>query len=320
MESERVVYCGIERCFFEVNIRNGIFQYVFSKRAVTTDSSRDGPPCPQHLASLMATSRSISTHRPAAERMPTLETTALPGPMRQPLERLSSVPKGLPGSTAGPHSLSTTFPSAQAGMATPCSSESIGAKASDVVLTAKLQATIAELGMPSMSLKDQTAVPSAQMARGQSCGFDNSRPVTGPSSIHGNPSLLTESLRQPCMADAPSSLNALPAQATPVNRNSLLHSRLHMSTSALLPCWQQRSHHCRRRSSGTNFGGSTLSDEGLDDEDQDSDDDVQSLGEDYVRRCQNVPLAARCSGAWRGEAGELNLRRLGVHSLPSGVL
>jgi hypothetical protein len=57
LERERVVYCGIERCFFEVSIRGGVFRYEMSKRLVTTDSSRDAPPCPPNLGAIMDQAR-----------------------------------------------------------------------------------------------------------------------------------------------------------------------------------------------------------------------------------------------------------------------
>jgi hypothetical protein len=57
MDTERVVYCGIERCFFEVSVRNGIFHYTMSKRKVTTDSSRDSPPFPPNVSAILASAR-----------------------------------------------------------------------------------------------------------------------------------------------------------------------------------------------------------------------------------------------------------------------
>ena len=53
LDKERVVYCGIERCFFEVTIRGGIFRYTMSKRVVTTDSNKELPPCPPNLGAIM---------------------------------------------------------------------------------------------------------------------------------------------------------------------------------------------------------------------------------------------------------------------------
>jgi hypothetical protein len=54
LDFERVVYCGIERCFFEVSIDKGLFRYQLSKHLVTTDSTRNAPPCPPDLAKTMA--------------------------------------------------------------------------------------------------------------------------------------------------------------------------------------------------------------------------------------------------------------------------
>lgn len=51
------MYCGIERCFFEVSIRGGVFRYEMSKRLVTTDSTRDAPPCPPNLGAIMDKAR-----------------------------------------------------------------------------------------------------------------------------------------------------------------------------------------------------------------------------------------------------------------------
>lgn len=53
LDADRVVYCGIERCFFEVTVVQGVFRYRISKRHVTTDSSRDQPPCPPNLGETM---------------------------------------------------------------------------------------------------------------------------------------------------------------------------------------------------------------------------------------------------------------------------
>ena len=53
LDLERVVYCGIERCFFEVGIDKGLFRYQLSKHLVTTDSARNAPPCPPDLGKTM---------------------------------------------------------------------------------------------------------------------------------------------------------------------------------------------------------------------------------------------------------------------------
>lgn len=53
LDLERVVYCGIERCFFEVSIDKGLFRYQLSKHLVTTDSARNAPPCPPDLGKTM---------------------------------------------------------------------------------------------------------------------------------------------------------------------------------------------------------------------------------------------------------------------------
>lgn len=58
LDADRVVYCGIERCFFEVTVVQGWFRYRISKRLVTTDSSRDQPPCPPNLGETMDSIRS----------------------------------------------------------------------------------------------------------------------------------------------------------------------------------------------------------------------------------------------------------------------
>lgn len=59
LDLERVVYCGIERCFFEVSIDKGMFRYQISKVLVTTDSARNdsAPPCPPDLGKTMASIR-----------------------------------------------------------------------------------------------------------------------------------------------------------------------------------------------------------------------------------------------------------------------
>ena len=58
LDADRVVYCGIERCFFEVTVIQGWFRYRISKRLVTTDSSLDQPPCPPNLGETMDSIRS----------------------------------------------------------------------------------------------------------------------------------------------------------------------------------------------------------------------------------------------------------------------
>jgi hypothetical protein len=62
------VYCGIERCFFEVSIRTGVFRYAMSKRVVTTDSSKDVPPVPPNLGQIMARARRSSLSESTAAR------------------------------------------------------------------------------------------------------------------------------------------------------------------------------------------------------------------------------------------------------------
>jgi hypothetical protein len=261
LESERVVYCGIERCFFEVNIRNGIFQYVFSKRVVNTDSRKDGPPCPPHLSAIMATTRSTVAPRPTQDRVSVLDAAK------------------------------TATDDGDCAPCTPRAAQAASTDGSSVI-----------------------------MASGQSGSFLDARSTSvSQPSLHGTTSVLTEQLRQPSAVKAPQPSNA--RHETPVTRSSLLHSRLHMSTSALLPCWRQNSNYFRRCSSGTNLGGSSISEGGYDSDDSDSDsgDDVRSVGHAYVGRREAAPLAVHSSGGWRDEDGNLHLRRLGAHSLPSGA-
>lgn len=47
------MYCGIERCYFEVAIDRGLFRYQLSKHLVTTDSARNASPCPPDLGKTM---------------------------------------------------------------------------------------------------------------------------------------------------------------------------------------------------------------------------------------------------------------------------
>ena len=105
LESERVVYCGIERCFFEVSIRSGVFRYAMSKRVVTTDSSKDAPPCPPNLGAIMDKARRGSF----AEPVPRATHSATASVLRTdgPAECRTS---GTPTTTAAPAQLPAVAP------------------------------------------------------------------------------------------------------------------------------------------------------------------------------------------------------------------
>lgn len=97
LDADRVVYCGIERCFFEVTIVQGWFRYRISKRLVTTDSSRDQPPCPPNLGETMDSIRSRMlapqrTHSPPMGAANAAQRSTPPLSPAIPAEPLCTVP------------------------------------------------------------------------------------------------------------------------------------------------------------------------------------------------------------------------------------
>ena len=341
-----MVYCGIERCFFEVNIRNGVFTYAVSKRHVNTDTNKDGPPCPPNLGAIMHRARNASSHRAAP---PPLTASRASAPEAATVASLAAQPAAAEGGAAAAaiaRLSSSGVAPASAPLSRVCTpvpdrlpdgeASPTPAKASDVRLATALHQQAEQQqpgGLPpllevptdmadavdGLQVHSDSTVSQGRAASGAPrarAHCDDAPQASDRLASGAAPGLLSQQLaaRSDAGARPAAAERGGAAPAALAHSASLRGSRLHMSTSNLPRCWEhQRQFHA---SAGDDSDAGAASE--LDGSESDS-DDVRSLGVWDAAPRRTLPRAAQSSGGWRGASAELHLRKSGVHSLPNGT-